>query len=47
MTTHERWMEFALKEARIASSKNEVPVGAVVVHKGVVIAKGFGIKSNS
>ncbi len=41
MTTHERWMEFALKEARTAFSKNEVPVGAVVVHKGTVIAKGF------
>ena len=34
MTTHERWMEFALKEARTAFSKNEVPVGAVVVHGG-------------
>lgn len=41
MTTHERWMEFALKEARSAFSKNEVPVGAVVVHKGAIIGKGF------
>jgi tRNA(adenine34) deaminase len=41
MTTHERWMEFALKEARNAFSKNEVPVGAVVVHGGAVIGKGF------
>jgi tRNA(adenine34) deaminase len=41
MTTHERWMEFALKEARTAFSKNEVPVGAVVVHGGAVIGKGF------
>jgi len=41
MTAHERWMEFALKEARNAFSKNEVPVGAVVVHGGAVIGKGF------
>ncbi|MGA7160752.1 MAG: tRNA adenosine(34) deaminase TadA [Bacteroidota bacterium] len=41
MTTHERWMEFALKEARAAFSKNEVPVGAVVVHGGTVVGKGF------
>jgi tRNA(adenine34) deaminase len=34
-------MEFALKEARTAFTKNEVPVGAVVVHRGAVIAKGF------
>ena len=41
MTTHERWMEFALNEARTAFSKNEVPVGAVVVHGGAVIGRGF------
>jgi tRNA(adenine34) deaminase len=41
MTAHERWMELALKEARTAFSKNEVPVGAVVVHGGAVIGKGF------
>ncbi len=41
MTTHERWMEFALKEAHYAFSKNEVPVGAVVVHGGEIIGKGF------
>ncbi|HTX17703.1 MAG TPA: tRNA adenosine(34) deaminase TadA [Bacteroidota bacterium] len=41
MTTHERWMELALKEARLAAAKNEVPVGAIVVHKGMAIGKGF------
>ena len=41
MTTHECWMEFALKEARTAFSKNEVPVGAVVVHGETLIGKGF------
>ncbi|HTR80080.1 MAG TPA: tRNA adenosine(34) deaminase TadA [Bacteroidota bacterium] len=41
MTAHERWMEFALKEARTAFAKNEVPVGAVVVHDGAIIGRGF------
>jgi tRNA(adenine34) deaminase len=41
MTSHERWMEFALKEARTAFAKNEVPVGAIVVHGGTIIGKGF------
>ena len=41
MTTHERWMSLALNEARMAFSKNEVPVGAVVVQDGIVIGRGF------
>ncbi len=34
-------MEYALKEAEAATRRNEVPVGAVVVHNGVIIGKGF------
>ena len=30
----------ALKEARLAAAEEEVPVGAVVVHKGKIIARG-------
>jgi tRNA(adenine34) deaminase len=41
MTTHERWMTLALKEAQTAFAKDEVPVGAVIVHGGVVIARGY------
>ena len=41
MTPHERWMELALKEARTAFANGEVPVGAIVVHKGMVIGKGY------
>ena len=41
MTVHERWMDLALKEARTAFSKNEVPVGAVVVRGGAVIGRGY------
>ncbi|BAP88265.1 tRNA-specific adenosine deaminase [Burkholderiales bacterium GJ-E10] len=34
-------MRLALEQARIARAEGEVPVGAVVVHDGVVIASGF------
>ena len=32
-------MTLALKEARVAKSEREVPVGAVIMHKGEVIAQ--------
>lgn len=38
-TIEERWMLEALKEARKALEKDEVPVGAVIVHDGKVIAR--------
>lgn len=41
MTHHEQWMKLALKEAEKAFEQNEVPVGALVVHKGKIIAKGY------
>lgn len=41
MTLHERWMQQALRQAERAFEQNEVPVGAVVVHNGAVIAKGY------
>lgn len=41
MTIHERWMKHALTEAMRAFDRDEVPVGAVVVHQNSVIAKGF------
>ena len=34
------WMDQALIEARRASSTGEVPVGAVFVHNGAVVARG-------
>jgi len=34
------WMEQALAEARLAGEAGEVPVGAVVVKNGVVVARG-------
>ncbi|MBW7887216.1 MAG: nucleoside deaminase [Bacteroidetes bacterium] len=41
MTTHERWMKSALKEAERAFRNDEVPVGAVVVYNNTIIAKGY------
>jgi len=35
---HERWMRLALDEARAAAAEDEVPVGAIVVAGGRVIA---------
>ena len=37
---HERWMEVALREARLAAEAGEVPVGAVVVRDGAVVGRG-------
>ncbi|MGB2706204.1 MAG: tRNA adenosine(34) deaminase TadA [Candidatus Omnitrophota bacterium] len=39
MPTHETYMREALKQAEIAFEKDEVPVGAVIVHKGRIIAR--------
>jgi tRNA(adenine34) deaminase len=37
-TQHDRWMRLALEEARAAAAEDEVPVGAVVVAAGRIIA---------
>ncbi|MBL7151863.1 MAG: nucleoside deaminase [Candidatus Omnitrophica bacterium] len=38
---HIHYMREALKEAEKAFSEDEVPVGAVVVHAGKIIARGY------
>ena len=38
---HDRWMHAALNQARVAFEKDEVPVGAVVVHGDRVIGEGY------
>ena len=38
---HDYWMRLALAQARAAFEKDEVPVGAVVVHQDKVIAEAF------
>ena len=35
----DRWMEIALEEARQAAREGEVPVGAVLVHEGELLAR--------
>ena len=30
---HQKWMNFALKEAKISYSQKEVPIGAVIVYE--------------
>ena len=40
----ERFMKEAIKEAEIAMSQNEVPVGAVIVKDGVIIGRGHNLK---
>ncbi|MCB2204904.1 tRNA adenosine(34) deaminase TadA [bacterium] len=40
-TDHERWMEQALRQAERAYEEEEVPVGAIVVHEGRIIGKGY------
>jgi len=41
MQEHETWMRWALKEAEKALSHDEVPIGAVVVHEGQIIGRGY------
>jgi tRNA(adenine34) deaminase len=40
-TDDELWMEEALRAAQRALEIGEVPVGAVVVHKGQLVGRGF------
>lgn len=41
MTFHEQWMKLALREAMRAYEEEEVPVGAIVVHDGKIIGRGY------
>jgi tRNA(adenine34) deaminase len=41
LTEDERWMDLALREAEQAYKRKEVPVGAVIVHDGRIIGRGY------
>lgn len=41
-----RFMEEAKEEARLALNMGEIPVGAVIVKDGEIIAKGHNLKEN-
>ena len=47
MSIDEKWMRFALEEARIACEEGEIPVGAVVVKDGAVISVGHNLREKS
>ena len=46
MQNDEQYMQTALEEARIAASEGEVPIGAVVVCDGVVVATAHNRREN-
>lgn len=45
--THEEIMNIALSQAKKAKAKQEVPIGAVVVKNGKVIAKAYNKRNKS
>ncbi|MBI1922112.1 MAG: tRNA adenosine(34) deaminase TadA [Geobacter sp.] len=40
------WMGYALREARKAAACGEVPIGAVMVHDGKIIARGYNLRES-
>ncbi len=36
---HPHWMKLALEEAELAFGEEEVPVGAVILHQGRIVAR--------
>lgn len=46
-TDDERFMQEALEEARAAAKAGEVPIGAVVVYKGEVIARAHNLRESN
>ncbi len=40
-SVHEKYMKEALKQARMAYKKGEVPIGCVIVYEGKIIARGY------
>lgn len=46
MSDFERYMKLALAQAQKAKNKDEVPVGAVIVQNGKVIAKAFNMRES-
>lgn len=45
--TDEKFMKEAIKEAKKAENINEVPIGAVIVHDGEIIARGYNLRETS
>lgn len=47
MIDHTKYMRLALKEAKKAYRKNEIPIGAVIVKDDKVIAKGHNLREKT
>ncbi len=47
MENHEYYMNVALEEAKKAYSKGEVPIGAVLVVNGEIVAKAHNMRENN
>ena len=47
MTEDEKFMEVAIKEAKKAQKNDEVPIGAIIVKDGVIIAKSYNKRNKS
>ncbi len=47
MNEHNKFMKLALKEADKAFAKEEIPVGAIIVKDGKVIARAYNSKETS
>jgi len=41
LNEHQRWMLYAIKEAKKAYNVDEVPIGAIVVKDGMIIGTGY------
>lgn len=46
MIEKEKFMKQAIREAKRAKSKDEVPIGAIIVKDGKVISKGYNLREN-
>lgn len=42
----EKWMREALRRARTAAARDEVPVGAVIVREGRLLASGYNLRES-
>jgi len=42
-----QWMRLALQEARLAYNEGEIPVGAVLVHKGQLLCRAHNLREQT
>ncbi|WP_093042001.1 tRNA adenosine(34) deaminase TadA [Thalassobacillus cyri] len=47
MNEDQKWMQYAILEAKKAAAVGEVPIGAVIVKDGEIIASGYNLRETS